>query len=174
VAARTNAVFDRAAARTGQALHRVLEQLQAGDGIDTVARRLARLKLDPALAEPLHAVLQRPDTRGYFAADARSEAAIAGALEGLPPVQGRIDRLRIDATEIWLLDFKTGRPGSAAAESHIRQMALYSAVLGAAFPGRKVRAALLWTHGMHLENLGESRLSQILEGLRQEHEGKTA
>lgn len=174
VAARTSAVFDREAARTGQALHRVLEHLQAGDSIDTVQHRLARQKLDPALAGPLHAVLQRPDTQGYFAADARSEAAIAGALDGLPPVQGRIDRLRIDAAEIWLLDFKTGKPGSAAAESHIRQMALYSAVLAAAFPGRKVRAALLWTHGMQLENLAESRLSRILEGLRQEHQGETA
>ncbi len=174
VAARTNAIFDREAARAGQAMHRVLEQLQPGDSIDTVARRLIRLKLDPALAPPLHGLLQRPETQGYFAADARSEAAIAGALEGLPPVQGRIDRLRIDATEIWLLDFKTGRPGTATAESHIRQMALYSAVLAAAFPGRKVRAALLWTQHMQLENLAESRLSRILEGLRQEHEGKTA
>ncbi len=174
VAARTSVVFDREAARAGQALHRVLEQLQSGDSLEAVARRLARLKLDPTLAAPLHDLLQRPDTQGFFAAEARSEAAIAGALEGLPPVQGRIDRLRIDATDIWLLDFKTGRPGTAAGESHFRQIALYGAVLAAAFPGRKVRAALLWTQHMQLENLSESTLSRIVEGLRQEHLGETA
>jgi hypothetical protein len=56
----------------------------------------------------------------------------------------------------------------------IRQLALYGAVLAGAFPGRKVRAALLWTHNMQLENLSESTLSRIVEELRQEHPGETA
>jgi ATP-dependent helicase/nuclease subunit A len=169
VAARSSMVFDRAAAQLGQSLHRVLERLQAGDTEEAIARRLTRLKLDPALAPALHALLGDPATAGFFAADARAEAAIAGDLPGLPRVQGRIDRLRVTEDTIWLLDFKTGTPSPAAAESQARQMALYGAVLQAAFPGRRLRAALLWAHGMRLENLPETMLCAHLETMRQEH-----
>ncbi|MBK8770136.1 MAG: double-strand break repair helicase AddA [Rhizobiales bacterium] len=174
VAARGGTVFDRTAAQRGVALHRVLDQMKSGDSPAAVAARLARQSLDAALAEPLHGLLSRADTAGYFASDARSEAAIAGRLEGLPPVQGRLDRLRIDDDALWLLDFKTGRPGDMQRESHIRQMAQYAAVLAAAFPGRPVKAALLWTQDMRLETLAESALAQALAELRQEHAGGAA
>ena len=167
VAARSSMIYDREAARKGTALHRVLELSKAGDTAEVLARRLIRQKLDPALAVSLHAILAAPGMAGFFADGARSEAAIAGTLEGVGVVQGRLDRLRISADEIWLLDFKTGQRGGPAHESHIRQMAQYSALLAQAFPNRKVTAALLWTQDMVLENLPETRLSRVLDELRQ-------
>ena len=168
VAARSSMVFDREAARMGTALHRVLELSAAGDTVEVIARRLVRQKLDPGLAPSLHAILAAPATSGFFAEGARSEAAIAGTLAGIGPVQGRLDRLRITGDEIWLLDFKTGRRGGPAHESHIRQMAQYAALLREAFPRRKVTAALLWTQDMTVENLSETALSSALDALRQE------
>jgi ATP-dependent helicase/nuclease subunit A len=168
VAARSSMVFDREAARLGTALHRVLELSSAGDTVEVIARRLLRQKLDPGLAPSLHAILAAPATSGFFAEGARSEAAIAGTLAGIGPVQGRLDRLRVTSDEIWLLDFKTGRRGGPAHESHIRQMAQYAALLGEAFPRRKVTAALLWTQDMTVENLSETALSRVLDSLRRE------
>ncbi|MFT3673784.1 double-strand break repair helicase AddA [Aestuariivirga sp.] len=168
VAARSSMVFDREAARIGTALHRVLELSAAGDTVEVIARRLVRQKLDPGLAPALHGILTAPATSGFFAEGARSEAAIAGTLAGIGPVQGRLDRLRITGDEIWLLDFKTGRRGGPAHESHIRQMAQYAVLLAEAFPRRKVTAALLWTQDMTVENLSETALSRVLDGLRRE------
>lgn len=168
VAARSSMIFDREAAQRGTALHRVLELCKAGDTVETLARRLTRQKLDPDLAPALHALLTRPDTAGFFAEGALSEAAIAGTLEGVGAVQGRLDRLRITSDGLWLLDFKTGKRGGPAHESHVRQMAQYAALLAAAFPRRKLRAALLWTQDMVPENLSETALSRVLEDLRRE------
>ncbi len=168
VAARSSMIFDREAARKGTALHRVLELSKAGDTVEMLARRLARQRLDPGLATALHAVLTAPETAGFFADGVRSEAAIAGLLDGVGQVQGRLDRLRITGEEIWLLDFKTGARGGPAYESHIRQMAQYAALLAQAFPRRKLRAALLWTQDMVTENLSETELSRVLESLRRE------
>jgi ATP-dependent helicase/nuclease subunit A len=65
-----------------------------------------------------------------------------------------------------MLDFKTGLSVPAAAEAvpvaYLRQMAAYRAVLSHAFPGRAVRAGLLYTGGPRLLWLGDELLDAAL------------
>ena len=168
LAAGSSTVFDKVAAQRGLAIHRVLERLRQGDSRETVLQRLARQKLEAALAEPLLALVSNPETAPYFAPEAQSEAAIAGVLEGLPKVQGRVDRLLITPEAVWVVDFKSGRKPVLVPPDYLGQMALYAAVLAEAFPGRAVKAALLWTQDAELVALTEKDLSQALDRLRRE------
>jgi ATP-dependent helicase/nuclease subunit A len=168
LAAGSSAVFDKVAALRGLAIHRVLERLRRGDSREIMLQRLARQKLEAELAEPLLALVSDPETAPYFAPEAQSEAAIAGMPEGLPKVQGRVDRLLVTPEAIWVVDFKSGRKPGLIPPDYLRQMALYATVLADAFPGRPVRAALLWTQDATLVTLNHKELSQALDRLRQE------
>ena len=69
-------------------------------------------------------------------------------------MSGRVDRLLIEPDRVLVVDFKTNRPSPARIEdadpAYLRQMAVYGAVLGAVFPGRRIEAALVWTDGPRL------------------------
>jgi ATP-dependent helicase/nuclease subunit A len=60
---------------------------------------------------------------------------------------GVIDRLVDDGQALWVLDYKThARPQAAELVERYRpQLAAYAAAVGAAWPGRPVRAALVLT-----------------------------
>jgi ATP-dependent helicase/nuclease subunit A len=64
-------------------------------------------------------------------------------------VSGQVDRLAVSASEVLIVDYKTNRPppqlASDVALAYRRQLALYRALLGGIYPGRTVRAFLLWT-----------------------------
>jgi ATP-dependent helicase/nuclease subunit A len=64
-------------------------------------------------------------------------------------VSGQVDRLAVSEREILIVDYKTNRPPPASAEgvalAYRRQLALYRALLQQIWPGRPVRAFLLWT-----------------------------
>ena len=71
------------------------------------------------------------------------------ALVGKRVVAGTIDRLLVEPGRIRIVDFKTARRPPSGIEdvpvSVLRQLAAYAAALGAAYPGRTVEAALLYT-----------------------------
>ncbi|BAM86112.1 putative helicase-exonuclease type V protein family, AddA subunit [Bradyrhizobium oligotrophicum S58] len=112
------------------------------------------------------------DTRfaAVFAAGSRAEVSIVGrlALAGQPPalVSGQIDRLVVTEAAVLIVDFKTNQqPASTLAEvppAYVRQLALYRAVLGQLYPGRTVRAALLWTETAEFMELPVSALDAML------------
>jgi len=62
---------------------------------------------------------------------------------------GQVDRLAVSAREVLIVDYKTNRPPPEAAAqvalAYRRQLALYRALLADIYPGRTVRAFLLWT-----------------------------
>ena len=64
-------------------------------------------------------------------------------------VAGTIDRLLVLPDRLRLVDFKTARRPPASLDevpvAVLRQMAAYAAALEAAYPGRTVEAALLYT-----------------------------
>jgi ATP-dependent helicase/nuclease subunit A len=98
--------------------------------------------------------------------------AIAGASPELPDglaVSGRLDRLVVEKDRVLVADFKTNRPSPEriedADDAYIAQMAVYAAVLRAAFPGRRIEAALVWTDGPKLMALPENLMAQALEAL---------
>jgi ATP-dependent helicase/nuclease subunit A len=65
-----------------------------------------------------------------------------------------------------ILDFKSNRPPPEALArvdpSYIRQLALYRRAMLELFPGRAVRAALLWTEGPRLMELPEAVMEHHL------------
>jgi ATP-dependent helicase/nuclease subunit A len=86
-----------------------------------------------------------------FLPGSSAEVSIVGHHNG-DPVSGQVDRLLVTPDEVQIVDYKTNRPAPkslAEARSkhpdYVRQLALYRAVLGRLYPGRRVRTALLWT-----------------------------
>jgi ATP-dependent helicase/nuclease subunit A len=71
-------------------------------------------------------------------------------------IAGTVDRLLVEEGRVSVIDFKTGKvPAGASAipASHRAQMAAYSEALAVIFPGRTIRAALLYTVGPKLIEL---------------------
>jgi ATP-dependent helicase/nuclease subunit A len=64
---------------------------------------------------------------------------------------GQIDRLVDLGKEVLIVDYKTNRPPpkrvEAVAPAYLLQLAAYRLALAEIYPGRTVRAALLWTEG---------------------------
>ena len=68
-------------------------------------------------------------------------------------IAGTADRLLIENAHVSVLDFKTGRVPESDMHipaAHRAQMDAYAAALRVIFPGRHVRAALLYTAGPKL------------------------
>jgi ATP-dependent helicase/nuclease subunit A len=145
------------AAQRGVLIHKLLERLP---GIAVDLRREAGLRWlarnAPDMAEGVqgellaHAlrVLSEPDWADLFGPQALAEVPIA-ALVGDRMVAGTIDRLLIGKDLIRLIDYKTARRPPDGLDgvpvAVLRQMAAYAAALEAAYPGRTVEAALLYT-----------------------------
>jgi len=145
------------AARRGALIHKLLERLPE---VEPLARKaaaeawLARNAADldaPARAEMVGSALAVLAHKGWaelFAPGALGEVPIA-AVVGDQVVAGTIDRLLIGPERIQLVDFKTARRVPATLDAVpvaiLRQMAAYAAALEAAYPGRAIEAAILYT-----------------------------
>ena len=95
------------------------------------------------------AVLDNPDWQDVFGPDSLAEVPLAAVVEGRV-VTGTIDRLIVRPGLVRIVDFKTARRPPARIEeipaAYLRQMAAYVAALKVIHPGRRVEAALLYTH----------------------------
>tara|TARA_R100001244_G_scaffold20643_9_gene21713 strand:+ start:35216 stop:38668 length:3453 start_codon:yes stop_codon:yes gene_type:complete len=149
----------RDAAERGILLHSLFQRLPdiAPDRRTDVAERwLEKQKqvADPArraeIIETVLAVMDNPQWSALFAPDSLAEAPIA-AVVGDHVISGTVDRLLINDDRIYVVDFKTGRrvpDGAADAPvAYLRQMAAYVAALEKIFPGRPIRAGLLYSQG---------------------------
>ncbi len=155
--------FTAAAAERGRFVHLLLQWLPSVD----IARRLivaqrlaARHARDMTADEQMHlinqtlAVMASPDVAELFGDASLAEAEIGGSIataDGPRPVSGRIDRLVVSDQYILVADFKTTlRPPSAPgsiAPATLTQLAAYRALLGQIYPGRPVRALVIYTVG---------------------------
>ncbi len=155
----------RHAARRGSLIHALLERLPdvPADGRAEAARGwLERQAAD--LPEELReemlvsalAVLDDPGFAAIFSASALAEVPLAATVEGVV-VAGTADRLLIEESRVTVVDFKTTRRPPASADdiplTTLRQMAAYAAALAAIYPGREVRAGVLYTHAPVLFDL---------------------
>ncbi len=129
-----------------------LDSTRKSELADTVRKTLA----DPAMAE-------------VFSPGGRSEASIVGRGTGWPDgtvINGRIDRLVFRGNAILVVDIKTDRPPprdeTGVHDAYFEQMATYANVLEAAWPGREVRCAIVWTDGPRLMRLSRERLLEAL------------
>ena len=157
------------AARRGTALHKLFEALPS---LAAGVRRDVALKwcalnvpdLDGVeLVTTVLAVLDDPAFAAVFAPDALTEAPLA-AVVGDAVIAGSIDRLLVSETEVLAVDFKTGSRVPAGIDAvppaHLAQMGAYAAALARVFPGRTVRAGLLYTAGPRLIELPQAVLAQ--------------
>ncbi len=143
--------------RRGHLLHALLQHLPALPAAERAAAALAYV------ARPAHgfsaehaeslvrealAVLAHPALAPLFGPTGRAEVPLTGVIAGRV-VGGLVDRLAILPDRVLLADYKTNRDPPADVDAvpvlYLRQMAAYRAVLQAAFPGRAVHAALVWT-----------------------------
>jgi ATP-dependent helicase/nuclease subunit A len=156
----------RHAARRGVLIHALLERLPdlAPADREAAARRwLARQAgdLDEAMRAQVQAaalaVLDHPDFAALFSAAALAEVPLAATVGGVV-IAGTADRLLIEDTRVTVVDFKTTRrPPAAPADipaATLRQMTAYVTALQAIYPGRSVRAAVLYTHTPVLFEIG--------------------
>jgi ATP-dependent helicase/nuclease subunit A len=158
----------------GSLAHRLLELLP---GIAPEARRAAALRLferrggdlpederEPLLGE-VERVMAEPGFAAVFGERARAEVPIVGRLDtasGPLEISGRIDRLVIGAEEILIVDFKTDRrPPAQPPTGHVEQLALYGLLLDRLYPGRRLRAAILWTALPRLDAIPPDRLAAV-------------
>jgi ATP-dependent helicase/nuclease subunit A len=155
----------RDAARRGTLIHKLLERLAdvaPGDrksgavGWLDQQQELATAQQRAAIADEVCRVLDDPVLEPLFGPGSLAEAPLAATLADGRVIAGTVDRLLVEEALVSVLDFKTGRvPAQQAAipAAHRAQMAAYSEALRVIFPGRTIRAALLYTGGPQLFEL---------------------
>jgi len=147
---------DIAPARRMEAARRYLAR--ADDALDQAARE--------DIVTQIFAILDDARFKPLFVEGSRAEVPVIGRLArgGLPPllVSGQIDRLAVTADSVLIGDYKTNRPApqmlAEVPPSYIRQLALYCAVLAPIYPGRDIRAALIWTDSTQLMDIPAASL----------------
>lgn len=165
------------AARRGSLIHKLLERLpelpeseRASAAQSWLARQAGDLAEDTRaeMLESALAVLAHPEFAAIFGGEALAEVPLAATVGGIV-VAGTADRLLVRADEVLVVDFKTTRrpPASAAAIplATQRQMAAYVAALEAIYPGRAVRAGVLYTHAPQLFVLAPDTIAAHKQGL---------
>lgn len=159
------------AARRGALIHRLLERLPAVAGAQQEALARAWLDrsasdLDPAsrdeLLQAALRVIAEPGFADLFGPDALAEVPLAATVGG-QVIAGVADRLLVTLECVTVVDFKTARRPPASLDqvplSTRRQMAAYAAVLEQIYPGREVRAALLYTQTPQLIEVPAAELA---------------
>jgi ATP-dependent helicase/nuclease subunit A len=149
----------RAAALRGTWIHQLLERLPAVEPARRGAAACRWLErsagvTDAAvrteIVEQVCGILSDSRFTALFGDGSLGEAPLAATLPDGRVIAGTVDRLLVEEQRISVIDFKTGRvPASASAipQSHRGQMNAYAAALRVIFPGREVRAILLYTAG---------------------------
>ncbi len=117
-------------------------------------------------------VLDDPAIAWLFGSGSRSEVPLAAHLpvrdtEGREIViSGQIDRIAVRDDAVMIVDYKTNRPAPVSLESvpdvYLRQMAAYRLALRSIYPGRDVKAGLLWTDGPRFMEIPDNLLSAAL------------
>jgi ATP-dependent helicase/nuclease subunit A len=167
------------AARRGTLIHRLLERLpdlspeeRQSAGESWLSRQAS--DLDPAVrSEMLDSaltVLAQPEFAAIFGPDALAEVPLAATVDGVV-VAGTADRLLVTDAAVTVVDFKTTRRPPASLEEipsgTVRQMAAYCAALSAIFPGREMRAAVLYTQTPQLIEIPSATLEEHKSSLGQ-------
>jgi ATP-dependent helicase/nuclease subunit A len=167
-----------AALLRGSLTHRLLQSLPdipAERRSKTAEEFLARSGRELAqdvrqnIAEEVDVLLNHVRFADLFAPGSRAEVTIVGRLmlggETIR-VSGQIDRLMVTQSAVLIADFKTNRPAPRRIEdvppAYVRQLALYRAVLTKLYPGKLVRAALIWTEVADLMEFSAATLDAAL------------
>ena len=146
------------AARRGTLIHALLERLPDVAIIDrreAATRWLAKQAADLSqgardeMLESALSVLDNAEFAEIFSDKALAEVPLTAQVEGVV-IAGTADRLLVTDAAVTVVDFKTTRRPPKNAESipkgTLKQLAAYVSALEAIYPGRDVRACVLYTH----------------------------
>jgi ATP-dependent helicase/nuclease subunit A len=167
------------ALRRGVAIHTLLRRLP--DLVPDARAESARAYLagsfpdlssaHDAMTASVLAVIDDPVLEPLFGAASLAEIPLVARIErsgGRAPIEiaGQIDRLAETPDAIWLADYKTGvAPAGLPPEAHIAQMALYAAALRQIYPGRPVRAVLIYTQEPRVVTLAPEAIKAALSNV---------
>ena len=127
-----------------------------------VERRASALqaKVRASIVRETLAVLRDPQFAAIFGPESVAEPPLAAVIPrpvGKGPaldLSGQIDRIAVTEREVLIVDYKTNRPPpsdvGSVADAYLYQLAAYRLALAEIYPGRAIRAALLWTDGPRL------------------------
>jgi ATP-dependent helicase/nuclease subunit A len=119
-----------------------------------------------ALVKEVLRLIENKDFAELFAPASRAEVPIVGKLSERLQVSGQVDRLSVTKDQVLIADFKTNRMPPRRIEEvppgYIEQLAAYRIVLQKLYPGRSVRAALIWTEVPDLMELSADALDYAL------------
>ena len=166
----------------GQVVHRLLQSLpdiDEGERRERAENLLEAVLADrfadrrQALLREVFAVLDDPACAAVFSAESRAEVPIVGTLANREGdtfvVSGQIDRLVADRDEVLIIDYKTNAdpPATLAAvpADYVAQLAVYRLLVSTLYPGRQVRAVLLWTEAPRLMEIPGAMLDDAVSGL---------
>jgi len=127
------------------------------------------------IAKETLAILEAPEFADLFGPLSRAEVPIVARLPNPkgsgPPVKlvGQIDRLVERGDEVLIVDYKTNRPPPQTVErvapAYLFQLAAYRLALADVYPGRHLKAALLWTDGPRIMHVPNALLDEYAERL---------
>ena len=182
VASSAGSAADRQKAlERGRLVHRLMQALPdipAERRQEAAERYLANAATDfvPAeraeMARQVLAILDDKNFAEIFAPESRAEVPIVGRIARAGkdpiPVAGQVDRLAVIGDTVLIADYKTDRiiPDRLdETHAYVIQLALYRAVLARIFPGKTVRAALLFTDGPKLMEVPAAAMDAALNKL---------
>jgi ATP-dependent helicase/nuclease subunit A len=166
----------------GDAVHRLLQSLPdipAAARAEAARRHLARTAAEfsaedqSSIVAQVQTILEDPRFYELFGPASIAEVPIVGRLvqHGRTlAISGQVDRLAVTENAVLIADYKTNRPAPRRVEdippAYVSQLALYRAVLSELYPGRPVRAALVWTDVPDLMELSAAALDAALAKVR--------
>lgn len=164
-------VHDAKAAKAGRVLHRILERLpdlREEDRRSHAEKQLRKAGLDVTLADRLLQAVQQPELKPLFAPGSGAEVNIATRLPNGQLLPGIIDRLAVREHDVLLIDYKSDAivPDSfGATHPYGQQLIAYCFALQKLYPGKPVKAGILWLSTLRLDWLETADIDASLAAL---------
>ncbi len=159
------------AASRGRTIHRILQEIPGmtpEDALRLAQRLLRKNHLDLALASEIVGLISNPDYSAFFGPASQAEVSLGAILPGGQRFTGRVDRLVIRESEIWVLDYKTDwnvPPELVHDNPYVVQLAAYAMALRQAYPDKSIKTALLWTNARQLAWIPDQTLEKAISGI---------
>jgi ATP-dependent helicase/nuclease subunit A len=174
----SSAADRKKALEKGRLVHRLMQSLPdipPERRKDAAERYLAKAavncgpEMQQEIARKVIDILDDKNFAEIFAPGSRPEVPIVGRIPraGSDPVlvSGQVDRLAIAGDAVLIADYKTDRrvpSGLEEVEAYVAQLGLYRAVLSCLYPGKTVRAALVFTEEPRLIEVPANAMDKVL------------
>ncbi len=137
--------------------------LEAAEAFADSRGNMLRANVRRNIVDEVLALLRDPAFAAAFGPDSRAEVPIVAEIpdptdKGLPlRLNAVIDRLVVLEREVLVIDYKTNRPPpfdpAEVSMAYVMQLTAYRLALRRIYPGKSIRAAILWTDGARLMEL---------------------